>query len=741
MTIPSKPFVERTTRLTITHSLKVITKAGVPANKVLMGITSYGRSFRMADSRCDGPICTYTGTRKESNAYPGRCTGTPGYISNAEIQEIIKRNPQNYPLRRQSFDRASESNILIYGTAEKADYVAYMDDNIKRSRSDWARGLNLGGTTDWAVDLMEFVDDNEVDPDDACRDEDKTYSSNGPSRVGDHMPWYLMDPENALASTKQYVTIVNLTPHNFKLTSTHKHRMDAWDWDDIPQGKARQNVAEYTKAPGSHVDDNGEAYYAIENTDKKFFVRVTTHIPDTYPMRIVFDLSEMGKGQREYKCPGPEVPVTLVITGSDSFGFITSLSFGPGNWMSSIKDHIKHRRLSHVVMPGTHDAGMSAITTGFLGGGTEVNTQTQKLNIFAQLMAGSRWFDLRVVSMHDGLGHAPEFWTLHVNEEANKVVLGASGEKFDQVIDGINRFTAQYPGEIIILQFRYLLGRFKTGAGPLYWNNDLKDDFFNQLRRINRRCPNLKPAGAIQALEIGELMSKNRGEGCVLIFLDTKHFSNIPDPKTSPSDGIYDRNDMAWTDAWPQKDNTKEMAESAISWWKSRSSETLHVAQWLCTPKGISEFYGLQDVALLPTNPALYWLGINEMSPETFPNVLMVDYIGLVVKNEAARDQLSAELYTLAIGLNLYTVSENCTISKRRSPLLPSLNRAMRISNVNPLVSSWNGIIFANGTRIDNPPPSFHLGRVETLKNGTVFSNGTVLGESVRNPDYDSPFY
>jgi hypothetical protein len=51
------------------------------------------------------------------------------------------------------------------------------------------------------------------------------------------------------------------------------------------------------------------------------------------------------------------------------------------------------------------------------------------------------------------------FWTLHLNRETAKGALGASGEKFDEVIDEINRFTRENPGEAIVLQFRYLLGR------------------------------------------------------------------------------------------------------------------------------------------------------------------------------------------------------------------------------------------------------------------------------------------
>ncbi|KAF7542404.1 hypothetical protein G7Z17_g11600 [Cylindrodendrum hubeiense] len=91
--------------------------------------------------------------------------------------------------------------------------------------------------------------------------------------------------------------------------------------------------------------------------------------------------------------------------------------------------------------------------------------------------------------------------------------------------------------------------------------------------------------------------------------------------------------------------------------------------------------YDLQSIAVLATDPALYWSGINETSPKIFPNALMVDYIGMVAMNEANWEDLSAELCTLALDLDIYTVSENCDISKRRSPLLPSNSKALRLSS------------------------------------------------------------
>lgn len=129
------------------NALSMITKAGVPSNKVVVGVASYGRSFKMAEAGCTGPMCKFTGSSRESNAAKGRCTQTGGYISNAEINEIISKGSVN----KQWEDAGS--NILVYNDTE---WVAYMDDDTKASRSKFYDSYNFAGTTDWAVDLQEF---------------------------------------------------------------------------------------------------------------------------------------------------------------------------------------------------------------------------------------------------------------------------------------------------------------------------------------------------------------------------------------------------------------------------------------------------------------------------------------------------------------------------------------------------------------------------------------------------------
>ncbi|KAK3317910.1 killer toxin alpha/beta [Apodospora peruviana] len=150
-------------------ALSMITKAGVKTNKIMVGESSYGRSFKMAQADCPGPKCTFLGDRLNSPAKKGRCTDTAGYISNAEIYEIISSKETDFDnpdvdigIPVKSFhDFDSNSDILIYDNTE---WVAYMTETTKSTRRDTWKGLNFAGTIDWAVDLQSFTLDDFHDP-------------------------------------------------------------------------------------------------------------------------------------------------------------------------------------------------------------------------------------------------------------------------------------------------------------------------------------------------------------------------------------------------------------------------------------------------------------------------------------------------------------------------------------------------------------------------------------------------
>lgn len=144
--------------LTETNSaLAMITKAGVPSNKVVVGVTSYGRSFEMSDPTCTGPMCTYTGP--DSGAIPGECTNAAGYISNAEIRSLLTEDDT----ARTFYDTDANSDVMIRNGTQ---WVSYMSKITKKSRIGYYLGLNFLGTVDWAIDLEDFASDVDDGSDD-----------------------------------------------------------------------------------------------------------------------------------------------------------------------------------------------------------------------------------------------------------------------------------------------------------------------------------------------------------------------------------------------------------------------------------------------------------------------------------------------------------------------------------------------------------------------------------------------
>lgn len=124
--------------------LSMITKAGVPAAKVVVGMASYGRAFELAMPGCSSPDCQFT----KAGAQPGQCTQYPGILAIGEIEEIIELNRGSV---KHWYDQASDSNIMVINNTQ---WVAYMDSNIKIKRSAKYKGLGFGGTVDWSVDYQ-----------------------------------------------------------------------------------------------------------------------------------------------------------------------------------------------------------------------------------------------------------------------------------------------------------------------------------------------------------------------------------------------------------------------------------------------------------------------------------------------------------------------------------------------------------------------------------------------------------
>jgi hypothetical protein len=134
------------------NALTMVTKAGVSSDKIMVGIASYGRQFKMTDPNCATKDCTYIGPKAAGTS--GRCTNESAYISNAEIKEIIAKSPSAMVV-----ETGGSSKYMTYD----GNWVSYMDDNDKAARTAMWKSLNFSGVVEWAIDLNTFEYDNGPD--------------------------------------------------------------------------------------------------------------------------------------------------------------------------------------------------------------------------------------------------------------------------------------------------------------------------------------------------------------------------------------------------------------------------------------------------------------------------------------------------------------------------------------------------------------------------------------------------
>jgi hypothetical protein len=258
--------------------------------------------------------------------------------------------------------------------------------------------------------------------------------------------------------------------------------MDQWDFPTVKAGTAAQVYVEWGEK-GNQKDDGGEAFYSIAGTTDTF--QVLGKKPDDFHLTINLDNMATKQSQK-----GSSVDLGFrhdhavdFIVSTDELGDWWSNAGDLTDWMQQSLGMLGNRTLKQICMPGSHDAGMSSFDAGTIGAHW-TNSQTQLLNFYDQLVAGSRYFDLRPV-MSGG-----EFKAGHYSE-LEGIWLGGNGEKISDIINQVNDFTAKYK-ELVIINLSHTLDT----------DNDYKDlsqdqwnQLFDQLKAVNNRFTADNPGG------------------------------------------------------------------------------------------------------------------------------------------------------------------------------------------------------------------------------------------------------
>jgi hypothetical protein len=145
----------------------------------------------------------------------------------------------------------------------------------------------------------------------------------------------------------------------------------------------------------------------------------------------------------------------MAFVGEDQKLYLSYFTnYNPASWMEDTLFPAKgNLTLKDIVIPGAHDAGMSALNgTGGIHGTSinPCNTLTQKLNIGKQLNAGIRMFDLRVGSFKNAI------YTKHSSSDCMAEAMGGGyGEQFKNILDSVKTFLNRHKKEFIIITFSH----------------------------------------------------------------------------------------------------------------------------------------------------------------------------------------------------------------------------------------------------------------------------------------------
>lgn len=164
-------------------------------------------------------------------------------------------------------------------------------------------------------------------------------------------------------------------------------------------------------------------------------------------------------------------PSYFVLSGSNgSYNSIGDVQ----NWMQKNLNAIGHRKIRDICIPASHDSGMSKVpwATKFAAAGS---IATQFVSVEDQLRLGVRYLDIRPV-LHKGIwvcGHYSFIdpkWL--INPPPLDTWQGGNGEAIQEVIDGINRYTAN-SNELIVLSVSHT--KIINDAFGSYARNDFED--------------------------------------------------------------------------------------------------------------------------------------------------------------------------------------------------------------------------------------------------------------------------
>jgi hypothetical protein len=441
--------------------------------------------------------------------------------------------------------------------------------------------------------------------------------------------------------------------------------MDAWSWPTISAGTASRVYVEFgTK--GSERDDAGEAYYNIDGTSNKFSIKARK--PSDFAITITLDdlaTKQSAKGSNVDLGFRHDAAVDWIMSTDEAGDWWSNSGLGV-DWMQQSLGSIGNRTLKMICMPGSHDAGISNFKPGTVGAHF-ANSQTQYLNFYDQLVAGSRYFDLRPVIS------AGQWVAGHYSNVEGIGWLGGNGQSISEIVKQVNDFTAKYK-ELVIINLSHTLDT----------DNDYKDltqaqwnSLFDTLKGLNNRYTTTNPGST----DFSNKVLNDFIDSSASVFV----LAQLPGGISLGSyatQGFYNQDNFPFYDSYSNTNSASTMQSDQLAKLKSERNlvpdasqrkDKFHVLSWTLTQQ--AEDVIIFDKAIMNLAVSVYdnlfVEAFNAFTPESFPNVLYIDAVGIRDKSvvfpydKVKTVKTNYDIASLAVAINNAKAGENGYIKGR----------------------------------------------------------------------------
>jgi hypothetical protein len=441
--------------------------------------------------------------------------------------------------------------------------------------------------------------------------------------------------------------------------------MDAWSWPTINAGTASRVYVEFgTK--GSQKDDAGEGYYNIAGTSNKFSVKARK--PSDYDLTITLDglaTKQSAQGSNIDLGFRHDAAVDWIMSTDEAGDWWSSAGLGV-DWMQQSLGSIGNRTLKMICMPGSHDAGISNFKPGTVGAHF-ANSQTQYLNFYNQLVAGSRYFDLRPVIS------AGQWVAGHYSEVEGIGWLGGNGQSVAEIVKQVNDFTAKYK-ELVIINLSHTLDT----------DNDYKDltqaqwnSLFDALKGLNNRFTVANPGSTDYSNTV--LNDFIGSSASVFVFAQLPSGISLGD---YAAQGFYKQDNLPIYDNYANSNSAATMQADQLSKLKAQRNlvadagqrkDVFHIFSWTLTQQAEDVLNFDRAIMNLAVSvyDNLFVEAFNAFTPESFPNVLYIDAVGIRDKSvvfpydKVKTVPVNNDIASLAVAVNNAKAGRNDYIKGR----------------------------------------------------------------------------